>query len=252
MSSFHLESVTVRFDQLDAVAAVTVAIEHGERVAFVGPSGSGKTTLLRLLNGAVRPTAGRVLVDGTDLGTLGNNDLRQVRSRIGFVHQDLSLVPVMRAYQNVVLGRLGQKSFLGAFKSLLRPARNELEQVHRILERVGIPEKLYQRTDRLSGGQQQRIAIARALYQEPAALLADEPVSSVDPARARDTVGLLTSISEERNLTLCMSLHNLDLARRYFPRLIGLREGGVAFDKPASEITDKEFEALYELDNGRA
>ncbi|MDH3592193.1 MAG: ATP-binding cassette domain-containing protein, partial [Planctomycetota bacterium] len=156
------------------------------------------------------------------------------------------------AYQNVVLGRLGNRSFFGAFRSLLRPARDELEEMHRILERVGIPEKLYQRTDKLSGGQQQRVAIARALYQEPASLLADEPVSSVDPARARDTIGLLTSISAERNLTLCMSLHNLDLARQYFPRLIGLREGRVVFDKPAAEITDGEFEALYRLENGSA
>jgi phosphonate transport system ATP-binding protein len=248
VSAFRLESATVRFGALVAVDAARIAIEPGERVAFVGPSGSGKTTLLRLLNGAVRPAAGRVVVDGEDLGTLAPDRMRAVRARIGFVHQDLSLVPNLRVWQNVSLGRLGRRGFLGALRDMIRPAARDLERIHALLERVGIPEKLYQRTDRLSGGQQQRVAIARALFQDPAALLADEPVSSVDPARARDTVTLLAEISQERNLTLCMSLHNLELARECFPRLVGLRAGRIVFDRPAHDVREDEFAALYRLD----
>ena len=116
---------------------------------------------------------------------------------------------------------------------------------------MGIPEKLFERTDRLSGGQQQSVALARALYQKPIALIADEPVSSVDPARARDTIELLTRISREEGLTLCVSLHNLELAREYLPRLVGLREGKLVFDCASEEIGDEQFDALYTLENDK-
>ena len=119
--------------------------------------------------------------------------------------------------------------------------------VHEILERVGIAEKLYERTDRLSGGQRQRVAIARALYQDPAALLPDEPISSLDPARSRDTLGLLMKISREEGLTLCASLHDLALAREFLPRLVGLRHGKVAFDRATAELDDADFHGLYDL-----
>jgi phosphonate transport system ATP-binding protein len=120
--------------------------------------------------------------------------------------------------------------------------------VYELLERVGIPEKLFERTDRLSGGQQQRVALARALFQKPVALIADEPVSSVDPARARDTIELLTRISREEGLTLCMSLHNFELAREHLPRLFGLRDGKVVFDRASGEIGDEQFDMLYTLE----
>ena len=244
---FSLERARVAYNGKAALDGVDLHVGPGEAVAVVGPSGAGKTTLLRLLNGTVRPTGGSVAVDGRPLDALGDAELRALRSRIGFVHQDFSLVPNLRVSQNVVLGRVGRRGFLGSLKSLLHPSRDELRRVHAILERVGIPEKLFERTDTLSGGQQQRVAIARALYQEPEALLADEPVSSVDPARARDTVALLASISREEGLTLCVSLHNLDLAREFFPRLVGLRGGRVVFDRAASELSDGDFAALYVL-----
>lgn len=132
---------------------------------------------------------------------------------------------------------------------MLMPKQRDAVDVHAILERVGIDEKLYHRTDHLSGGQQQRVAIARALYQQPIALLADEPVSSVDPARARDTVALLTDIAEQQNITLCMSLHTLELARAFFPRLVGLRHGEIVFDRATADISDDEFTTLYRLNN---
>jgi phosphonate transport system ATP-binding protein len=246
-SGFRLEGASVRYGALGALHDVDLGIEAGEAVGLVGPSGAGKTTLLRLLNGTLRPTTGSVHVNGDALRDLSRSGLKRVRASIGFVHQDLSLVPNLRVAQNVIAGRLGRLSFLGSLRAMLLPRRADVARAFAILDRVGIPEKLFERTDRLSGGQQQRVAIARALFQEPAALLADEPVSSVDPARARDTVALLTSISREEGLTLCMSLHNMELARAYFPRLVGMRAGRVVFDKPSDEIGDAEFHALYDL-----
>jgi phosphonate transport system ATP-binding protein len=243
----RLENVTVRYGALAALDRVSLSLAAGERVAMVGPSGAGKTTLLRLFNGSVRPTSGKVVVLGDDVSALSGRRLRRLRSRVGFVHQDLSLVPNQRVIRNVLAGRLGRQTFAGAVRRMVLPTRAETVEVHRILERVGIQDKLYERTDRLSGGQRQRVAIARALYQEPAVLLADEPVASVDPARARDTVSLLASISEESGLTLCISLHNLQLAREFFPRLVGLRRGRVVFDGLTAELTDAQFAELYRL-----
>jgi phosphonate transport system ATP-binding protein len=173
--------------------------------------------------------------------------LRQARAAIGFVHQDLRLVPNLRVVQNVLAGRLGSQSLLQSLRSVFFTPRALALEAHEVLERVGIPEKLYERTDRLSGGQRQRVAIARALFQQPVALLADEPVSSVDPARARDAVQLLASISREYGLTLGVSLHTLHLAQEFFPRLIGLRGGRVLFDEPTTAIDAGQFEALYRL-----
>jgi len=244
---FRLRGTSVRYDGTAALDGIDLAVGRGEAVALVGPSGAGKTTLLRLLNATVRPSGGTVAVDGEDLSRLPVRELRRIRSRIGTVHQDLSLIPNLRVSQNVLAGRLGRRSFLGALRSMFLPSREDLERAHAILERVGIPEKLFERTDRLSGGQRQRVAIARALFQDPTAILADEPVSSVDPARARDTVALLTDISREEGLTLVMSLHNLDLARERFARLIGLRGGRVAFDEETARISDGRFRELYDL-----
>jgi phosphonate transport system ATP-binding protein len=243
---FRLRGVSVTYGTCAALDTIDLEIAPGEAIALVGPSGAGKTTLLGLLNGTVRPSHGTVAVDDRDLSDLPPAELRQVRAGIGFVHQDLSLVPNVRVLQNVLAGRLGRISFLQSVRDAIAPSRKAVAEVYEILERVGIPEKLYEPTHHLSGGQRQRVAIARALYQRPRALLADEPVSSVDPARARDAVSLLTDICQEKNLTLCVSLHNLDLAREFFPRLIGVRSGRIAFDR-STAVAEGEFNALYEL-----
>ena len=246
-ANFHLDSIHHAFNGKPALQGIDLEIRPGELVAFVGPSGAGKTSVLRLLNGTVRPNSGTVSVDGRRIDDLTPADLKTLRAGIGFVHQDLSLVPNLRVSQNVLAGRLGRMGFWTSLRTMIRPRRNELEQVHAILERVGIPEKIFQRTDQLSGGQMQRAAIARALYQDVRALLVDEPVSSLDPARARDTIRLLTSICRQEELTLVTSMHDLALAREFFPRLIGLRGGKVQFDRAPEEIGESKFDALYEL-----
>jgi phosphonate transport system ATP-binding protein len=243
---FQLRGVRVEYANCCALDSIDLDIQPGNAVALVGPSGAGKTTLLGLLNGTVRPTRGTVAADEHVLSDLSASELRRVRADIGFIHQDLALVPSLRALQNVLAGRLGRISFLQGLRDAIFPSPECIADVYAILDRVGISEKLYEPVRRLSGGQRQRVAIARALYQHPRALLADEPVSSVDPARARDAVALLVEISRERKLTLCVSLHNLELAREFFPRLIGLRGARIVFDRSAG-VTDREFSALYDL-----
>ncbi len=253
-AGFQLEDVTVRFGTVRALDTVSLDIAPGSAVGLVGPSGGGKTTLLKALNGSQPPTSGRVRVAGRALGEVSRGELRGLRSHIGFIHQGLDLVPNLRVAHNVIAGRLGQMGFARSLGAFLFPSRAVLREVHGLLERVGIEDKLFERTDRLSGGEQQRVALARALFQRPTALIADEPVASVDPARARDTVELLARISREEGLTLCMSLHNLDLARGFLPRLVGLRAGRVVFDRATRSIDDATFDALYALGarNGRA
>jgi phosphonate transport system ATP-binding protein len=246
---FVLDAVGLTYRGKAALSDLSLVIEPGEIVAFVGPSGAGKTSALQLLNGSLRPTGGRVLVDGRDLAQLTAKEIKAVRTRIGFVHQDLDLVPNLRVVQNVLAGRLGRMGLLASLRAMLRPRREEVRAVHAILERVGIPDKLFQRTDRLSGGQRQRVATARALYQDAKGLLVDEPVSSLDPARSRDTIDLLTRLARENRMTLVASMHDIELARAFFPRLIALRAGRILFDRPATAVADEEFAALYRLDS---
>ncbi len=244
---FDLRGVTVRYGSTTALSDVDLGVGPGEAVALVGPSGAGKSTLLGLLNGAVRPTSGRVEVKGRSLAELSSAELACTRACIGVIYQDLRLVPNLRVAQNVLAGRAGRLALPRSLVQFYFPSRRLLAEVHALLERVGIADKLFERTDRLSGGQRQRVAVARALFQQPVALLADEPVSSVDPARAEDTLRLLVEVSRERNLTLLVSLHDQRLARALFPRLVGLRRGRITFDRPAAEVSDGEIAALYDL-----
>ena len=244
---FRVDSVELRFGALTALADVSLSVAAGEHVALIGPSGAGKTTLLRLLNGSVRADRGQVAVGERPLADLTAPDLRALRAQVAVVHQDLRLVPNLRASQNVLGGGLGRQGFWSSLRTLVRPSRRELEAAHAILERVGVGEALFQRVDRLSGGQQQRVAIARALYQRPRLLLADEPVASVDPARARDVVELLVRLAAEDGVTLVMSLHNLELAREFFPRVVGLRAGRVVLDAHPGAVAADRFRELYHL-----
>lgn len=246
-SSLLVRNVSVQFGNVAALRDICLEVAAGERLALVGLSGAGKTTLLRLFNGMVRPAAGHVCTLGQRLDALSSHRLRQLRSRVGFVHQDLNLIPNLNVLQNVLAGRLGQLSTLRALRLFTLPPKPVLTEVYSLLERVGIGEKLYERVDRLSGGQRQRVAIARALFQRPEILLADEPVSSVDPARARSVLELLTELAQERGLTLCVSIHNLRLARQFFPRLVGLRAGEIVFDKRTTAIEEGEFQTLFQI-----
>lgn len=243
---FELKEVYCRFGQFEALAGINLKINPGDRVALVGSSGAGKSTLLRLLNSTLYPSEGYVRVLGQNMAAIAPARRRGVQRKIGTVYQQLHLVDNLRVIHNVNAGQLGRWSFLRAAWSLFWPL--EVEEAAQALARVGIPEKLYDRTDRLSGGQQQRVAIARVLVQDPVAILADEPISSLDPERSREVITLLCELSETTGKTLVMSLHAIALARSHCDRIVGLRHGRILFDVPASEVSEAMVEELYHLD----
>ncbi len=226
-----------------AVDELDLKIRQGERVALIGPSGAGKTTLFRMLNLTIPPTSGSLSFDGLDIGRLSGRRLREVRRRIGTIYQQHNLIPRLQVIHNVLAGKLGTWPVWQAVRSLIRPTEVDLASL--ALRQVGIAEKLYDRTETLSGGQQQRVAIARLLVQNPEVILADEPVSSVDPALAAGIVKLLIDLSQTTRKTLVMNLHSVDLALAHFPRVIGLKDGKISFDLAAPAVTDDHLAALY-------
>lgn len=244
---FELKNVTKQFGSFQSLAEINLQIFSGDRVALVGSSGAGKSTLISLLNGTILPTQGEVWVLGRNLSHLRPKSRRQVQRQIGTVYQQFHLVDNLRVIHNVNAGHLGRWSFAKAAASLIWPL--EVETAAIALAQVGIPEKLYERTDRLSGGQQQRVAIARVLVQNPAAILADEPISSLDPERSREILDLLRILCSKPGKTLVTSLHAIEFARSHYQRIIGLREGRILFDTPAVALSDAMIEELYNLNS---
>jgi phosphonate transport system ATP-binding protein len=250
-SAFELTDVHKRFRLAtggwkDALQGVTLSIRPGEFIAIIGPSGAGKTTLLRLLNLTLRPDSGDVRVSGLNPAKIGGKALRALRSSTGTIYQQHNLIPSLRVVHNILAGRLSSWSIMKALYSLISP--RETTSAAEAARKVGILDKLWERTDRLSGGEQQRVAIARALIQNPSHLLADEPIASVDPSRADALIQLLRELTAEDQKTVVVNLHDVPVALRHFPRIIGLHAGEVFFDLPPEEITENALVGLYEGD----
>ncbi len=231
-----------------ALHSVSLSAGRGERLAIIGPSGAGKSSLLRILATSLRPTEGRISVLGSNPWRLSGADLKRLRSRIGVVHQSPPLPPRQRAITAVIAGRLGQWPWWKSALSLLYPA--DIAGPREQLARLDLADRLFERCDQLSGGQLQRVGVARVLYQRPDLLLADEPVSAMDPALADLTVNQLHSEAATRGVTLVASLHVVDIALRWFPRVIGLKAGEVVFDLPAVKVSDSVLRDLYASETG--
>lgn len=228
-----------------ALDAVSLRVQSGERVAIVGPSGAGKSTVLGLANTALAPTSGTVRIFGVDPTAADRASLRSLRTRVGTIHQQLHLAGALRVVHNVNAGRLGNWSTWRAWWSLVRPSG--VDEVRAALRTLGIEDKLWQRTDRLSGGERQRVAIARVLVQGAGLVLADEPISSLDPARGREVLETLCGVAHSTDRSLLVSLHAFGLAVEYFDRVVGLRSGRVVFDLPAGDVTAEHAVDLYRI-----
>lgn len=228
-----------------ALDEVTLSVAPGEMVALLGASGSGKSTLLRHMAGFVTADAGEILVNGRPVqrnGRLARN-VRQVRGEIGFVFQQFNLVGRLPVITNVLVGMLAR---IPKWRSLFRIFKaDELRAGLDALAQVGIDDYAFQRASTLSGGQQQRAAIARTLVQNARVILADEPIASLDPESSRRVMSLLTQINRTRKVAVVVSLHQVDVAMRYCPRVVALRHGKVVYDGPSAALTSAMLRDLY-------
>ena len=225
-----------------AVLPTTIFVPKGQFLVLLGPSGAGKSTLLRCMNGLVSPTQGDIIVDG--LGSIFRNGhtLREHRKRTGMIFQQHHLIGRLTALQNVLLGRISAHDFPRTLFPLPRADRLLALQA---LDRVGLIDRALDRADQLSGGQQQRIGIARAMAQRPQIVLADEPIASLDPATGEKVLADLHRICREDGITAIVSLHQVELARRFADRVIGLAGGRVVFEGPALHLGQTALDQIY-------
>ncbi|WP_448695323.1 phosphonate ABC transporter ATP-binding protein [Pseudomonas moraviensis] len=228
---------------VDALRNIDVQIGVGEQVAIIGPSGAGKSSLLNLLATALKPSSGDIEVLGERAWQLSARQRQRLRARIGLVHQAPPIPPRQRVITAVLAGKLGQWSLGKSLLNLLHPL--DVAGARAALARLDLGDKLFAHCQQLSGGQLQRVGIARVLYQAPEILLADEPVSAMDPVLAGHTLSILSRRAREHNVTLVASLHAVDLALAHFPRIIGLRDGQILFDCPSEQVSRDKLDALY-------
>ena len=226
-----------------ALKAVDLAVPKGQVLALIGPSGAGKSTLIRCINRLVEPSSGSVRLDGEELTTLGANALRRARRRMGMIFQEYALVERLTVMENVLSGRLG---YVGFWRSFLRKfPQQDIDEAFRLLDRVGLLTMADKRADALSGGQRQRVGIARALIQNPALLLVDEPTASLDPKTSRQIMRLICELCAERDLAAIINIHDVGLAQMFVQRVVGLKAGAIEFDGTPEQLTPDVLTRIY-------
>ncbi|MCZ0702295.1 phosphonate transport system ATP-binding protein [Natronobacillus azotifigens] len=230
-------------DGTKALKNINVKIHRGELVSVIGPSGAGKSTLLRSINLLNHPTGGEIIFEGENVAKAKGKELRHIRRRIGMIFQHFNLIKRSPTHQNVLHGRLGYMSSLkGGFG---RFSDQDMSEALAILDRVGLADQAFKRADELSGGQQQRVGIARAIAQSPSLILADEPIASLDPSSSENVMNYLQRISREDGITTIVNLHQVDFAKQFADRIIGIKAGEVVFDGKPKELTEGIINHLY-------
>ena len=227
-----------------ALMALDLRVAPGEQVAVIGPSGAGKTTLLQVLACAMPPATGSLRLDGQDPWQLPRAELQRLRGRLFLAPQVPPRPPRQRVVTSVLAGRLPAMGLWQSLRSLFYPV--DIPAAFEALDRFDLADKLFERVDRLSGGERQRVGLARGLLAPASLWLIDEPLSALDPSRARQAIDTLLEGARERSATLVTTLHQVEVALEHFPRIVGLREGALAFDLPAAQVTREHLAALYD------
>ena len=247
MKSLKITNLKKRFKNINAVNGISLEINEGEIIGIIGRSGAGKSTLLRMINRLVQPSEGSVEFNDINITSLKGKALRKWRSECAMIFQQFNLVERIDVLTNVLIGSLGRNynflNLIGVF------SKKEKINALKNLDRFDLSEKALQKAGTLSGGQQQRVAIARALMQKPKILLADEPISSLDPKNAQRVMDDMLKINREDGITIICNLHSLDVAKKYCDRLIGLSDGKVVFDGVPDDLTTEISKELYDIDN---
>ena len=247
MKSLKIINLKKKFKDINAVNGISLEINEGEIIGIIGRSGAGKSTLLRMINRLIEPSEGSIEFNDINITSLKGKALRKWRSECAMIFQQFNLVERIDVLTNVLIGSLGRNynflNLIGIF------SKKEKINALKNLDRFDLSEKALQKAGTLSGGQQQRVAIARALMQKPKILLADEPISSLDPKNAQRVMDDMLKINREDGITIICNLHSLDVAKKYCDRLIGLSDGKVVFDGAPDDLTTEISKELYDIDN---
>lgn len=243
MEQIRAEKLTLGYGRKDVVKAVDLTIRKGEFLSIIGPSGVGKSTLLMGINATTSILGGKLNVLGKDVGSVRHGDLKTLRSRIGVIFQGFNLVSRLSVLDNIASGMLHRKPLFSALFKHYTP--QQYEEIYEYMKVVGIEEEALSRCDRLSGGQKQRVAIARAIAQRPEIILADEPISSLDPVSARTVLETLRSANEKYGITVVANLHQLEYAREFCSRVIGMNSGRIVYDGPPDRLCQATVEQIY-------
>lgn len=247
MKPLRIKNLKKKFKDTVAINNINLEVEQGKITGIIGRSGSGKSTLLRMINRLIEPTEGSIEFNGIIITDIRGKALRMWRSECAMIFQQFNLVDRLDVLTNVLIGSLGRSySFLNLFGYF---SKEEKINALKNLDRFELAEKSLQRSGTLSGGQQQRVAIARALMQKPKILLADEPISSLDPKNSKKVMDDMLKINREDGITIICNLHSLEIAKKYCDRLIGLSEGEVVFDGKPNQLTADIAKKLYDLDD---
>ena len=241
----EFQNVSKRYPNgFEALKDINLKIEQGEFVAVIGLSGAGKSTLIRTINRMHDISEGALTVDGTNVRELQGKSLRAFRRKIGMIFQSFNLITRTTVIKNVLTAFVPElpwwRAFFGIFKKEEKIAALES------LDKMGILDKAFVRADQLSGGQQQRVALARTLAQNPQIILADEPVASLDPVTARQVMDDFQRINRDMNITVIINIHHVELALQYASRVVGIREGRIVYDGPASKVDQEILDSIYQ------